>query len=308
MTSLRKKALQRLLAAGTLAFASLMRRLPFACARRIGRLAGYLAYYVVPRIRRVGLANVALALGPDTARSDGRRLVRAAAGNVGTVAAEFAFTDCLRDRRFRERHVDFEGIERLPEGGCVVIGAHLGNWEWMAPAIAQHGVVLAEVVRPLDDPLLNAFVDRTRRSGGIDTIPKANAGREILRRLRDGQKIGIMVDQSPRESAMPVSFFGQPCWATAAPAMAALLANVPIHPVSMVRTQGGSYRVTIGPALPLVRSGNKRDDLLAFTQLCQQAAEDLIRAHPGQWLWFHRRWKERPRLERQWNQRQTGES
>jgi KDO2-lipid IV(A) lauroyltransferase len=298
-----QRVVQRLLGACTVTFGTSVRLLPFPLARQIGRLAGRLAYYVVPKIRRVGLANVARALGPDLAETRGRQLVRAASESVGMVAAEFAFIPRLRSARFLAKYVHVTGLENLPEGPCVLMGAHLGNWEWMAPVLHQHGLNVGEVVRPLDDSQLDGFIDATRRSGGIDTIPKVGAGREILRRLKRGQKIGILVDQSPRDSGVPVDFFGAPCWATVAPAMAAVLANVPIHPVSLVREQDGRYTLTCLPALPLFRGENKRQDLLINTQRCQKAIEDLIRAHPEQWLWFHRRWKKRPKLEQQWQQR-----
>jgi len=39
------------------------------------------------------------------------------------------------------------------------------------------------------------------------------------------------------------------------------------------------------------------------TQWCQDALEAAVRVNPGQWLWMHRRWKARPRLEEEWEVR-----
>jgi KDO2-lipid IV(A) lauroyltransferase len=162
---------------------------------------------------------------------------------------------------------------------------------------------VTEIVRPLDDPLLNRFVDSTRRAGRVETLPKENAGPEMLRLLREGWLVGVLADQSPRNSAAPVTFFGQPCWGTIAPVMVALRARVPVHSMLMVRERDGRYRFVVGPALEFVRTGDLYADLIANCQRVQDEIERMVRLYPDQWLWIHRRWKARPTLEREWEDR-----
>jgi KDO2-lipid IV(A) lauroyltransferase len=196
------------------------------------------------------------------------------------------------------------GAEHLdPERGGLLVGAHLGNWEWMATVIRGLGFETAEVVRPLDDPVLNAYVERVRRSRGVYTIDKEGAGAEIMRLLREKWVVGVLADQSPRMSAVPVTFFGQPCWATIAPAMVACRMHLPIYVVTMTRGPAGRYTVKISSPVLLDAPGDLRERLVAITQRCQDILEAEIRKCPEQWLWLHRRWKRRPRLEAEWRER-----
>ncbi|MCC6699573.1 MAG: lysophospholipid acyltransferase family protein [Candidatus Hydrogenedentes bacterium] len=282
----------------SVAFARLTAVLPLPVARGLGRTLGRLAYYTVPRVRGVCLQNLDHAYGDSIGRSEKRRIAREAAENVGIVAAEFSRVPAL-DAATAASLVTVSGLEHLEHGGFM-IGAHLGNWEWIAPVLVVNGVKIAEVVRPLDDPRFNTFVDRTRTSRGVRTIAKERSGPEILRLLREGWVVGALVDQSPREAALPVTFFGKPCWATVAPAMVALRAKAPIVAITILREADGRYTMTISPPIDTARTGDLRRDLLDITQRCQDCIEAEIRKAPGQWLWLHRRWKERPRLESEW--------
>lgn len=284
-----------------LLFARLTRILPLSCSRAVGKALAAAAYHVVPRIKRVGFSNLDLAYGDALSRKEKARILKASVRNVGIVAAEFSRIPLLANDAFFHRWVRLEGTEHIkPPGHTLLISAHLGNWEWLTGAFLRLGCNTAEVVRPLRDPRLNTYIDAIRQSNGARTIEKAQAGAEILKLLRDGWHVGILVDQNPHESAVPVKFFGVDTWATAAPAMFAVRAKVPVHPVSMVRQPDGTYILRIYPPLDLVTGGGLRKNLLENAQRCQDAIEALVREHPEQWLWIHRRWKPRPRFEKEW--------
>lgn len=289
-------------------FLLLTRILPLSMVRLGGVAAARIAYAILPRLHRVARENLDLAFGNALSPADKTRMARAAAINMAVVGMEFSRIPHFAKRNF-DGLVSIEGEEHLEMGrGCLFIGAHLGNWEWMGPFMASRGHKVAEVVRPLDDPALNRRVDAIRTGGGVRTIGKDDAGREILKLLKEGWLIGVLVDQSPRDNAVPVTFFDTPCWATIAPVMIAVRAKVPVHPASIHRTASGTYTLRFRPAIEMVRSGNLREDLVTNTQRCQDAIEAIVREHPDQWLWFHRRWKQRQRLEDEWRHKQERES
>lgn len=265
------------------------------------------AMALLPRIWKVGMENLDLAYGDTLTRAEKKRILRGAVDNMALVAAEFHAVKKLPGMTQEEFDalITVEGMERFDnqENGCVLIGGHLGNWEWMAGVINRCGYKISEVVRPLDNPLLNRVVDAHRTASGAVTVPKDNAGRELFRLMKEGYIAGLLADQSPRDNAVPVTFFGQPCWGTIGAVMVAQRAKVPIFCSSLVRTAPGKYHFTVTGPIEIQRTGNLHEDLAVNCQRCQDAVEEHIRKCPEQWLWLHRRWKPRPRLEAEWAER-----
>lgn len=284
------------------------RLLPYRWCRPVGAALGRLAYRVFPRVYRVGRANIDLAYGDTLTAAEKDRILLAAAENMCIVATEFSHIPWLARNRFAG-HLSVEGEELIDwSKGVLLFGAHLGNWEAMAPAVASIGHRIAEVVRPLDNPVLNHLVDGSRRGGCVHTIPKSHAGKEMIRLLQGGSCVGVLVDQSPRVNAVPVQFFGQPTWATIAPVMIAMRAEAPLHLVVLLRRPDGGYLLKFGPPVPIGRTGNLRSDLAESSQPVQDKIEAQIREYPEQWLWFHRRWKRRDALEQAWAQKLADEA
>ncbi len=282
------------------AFAAIMHRMPLSWARRWGRCIGWVAYHCVPRVGKIARANLDLAYGDTISETEKRRIAIGAAQNACIVGAEFSRMPSLHGERAREL-VYVVGQEHIDQSrGAFIISAHLGNWEWMGPILKSLGQPVAEIIRPLDYPPLNAWIDARRTACGVRTIDKTNSGAEMFRLLKEGWIVGILADQSPREAGVPVTFFGQPCWGTVAPAMIAARAKVPIHITAIIRQPDGNYRMEISEPIEFDRSKPVREGLVDVSQHCQDVIEKLVRAHPEQWLWLHRRWKERPRLEREW--------
>jgi KDO2-lipid IV(A) lauroyltransferase len=299
----RRGGFRRLVAALAVAYLRAARFVPLPVLRGLLIGLGRLLLPLVPRLRREGMRNLDLVYGDRLSRAEKWRILREAMDNMCTVAAELPHLPRIA-RQYGVSRIGIEGLEHLDASrGALLISAHLGNWEWMAAAVALQGRSICEVVRPLDDPRLDAVVDALRRDAGIITLPKDNAGTELIRRLKAGELCGVLVDQSPRENAVPTTFLGRPCWSTIAPAMIALRAKVPVHAAYMQRVGAGRYVLRIQPALPLVHTGRLLEDLQRNTQICQDAIEVLLQPNPGQWLWFHRRWKQRPRLEEEWEAR-----
>lgn len=282
--------------------------LPLSISRLLGSSLAMLAYRLVPRLRRIGFENIERAYGDTLDIRTKERILRDSVKNLGLVTAEFSSVPRLMARRgtglFSVEGGEWVDFQR---GGHIFIGAHLGNWEWMLPAGALQGLRLIVVVREFDDSRTHLLVDRMRCAGGVVTIPKNKSMGELARRLQEGWSVGLLADQNPRDNAVPVCFFGHRTWATIGPALLALRTGAPIHPTAMFRKPDGTYVLRFFPALPLAGTGNRTADILENTQRCQNALEGMIREHPEQWLWFHRRWRPRERLEREWSERMSRE-
>lgn len=278
----------------------LMGALPLPVSRVLGESFFLLALLVLPRLKKVGMANLDLAYGDTLTPSQKRGILRGAARNLGRVAAEFSWIPRVASSTPGELfHVaGLEHVDRT-QGG-VFVGAHLGNWEWLAPAASVCGIKSLIVVRGFDDPFLDRMVDAARRVPGVETVHKDAAMGTLVTAVKQGICAGILADQNPRENALPAPFFGVDTWATIGPVMLARRAKCPVYPVSMTRNDDGKYVLEFHPPLEMVHTDDTLADLVENTRRCQAALETLVRRNPGQWLWFHRRWRRRERLEREW--------
>lgn len=287
----------------TLTFLRFAAFLPLPLARAMARGLGRLIYTLVPRVRTVGLANLDLAYGDTLSDAEKKRILLACCKNLATVGIEFAHIPAIVDGK-QPSILTVKGLDRVDRTqGGLALSAHLGNWELFPVGLRTKAGYTSGIVRPLDDPRLDRKIQQIREIGGLRIITKDAAGPELIKRLRAGEFGGLLIDQSPRENGVPATFFGQPCWATAGAAMIALRARVPVHPISIVRQPDQSYVLEIHPRLEFERTGDLQQDILNVTQQCQDAIEKLVRQNPEQWLWLHRRWKPRPRLEQEWNAR-----
>jgi KDO2-lipid IV(A) lauroyltransferase len=270
----------------------LPRRLALSC----GRVAGLAAWALDAGHRRVAMENLAAAYGDAMSARERSRLTRRVFAHFGMVGAE-----CLLMPRRRpsdlERLVEYEGVDHLRKAflkgkGVFVFSGHFGNWEMVALMQGFLGYPMAMVTRPLDNPLLEDLLARGRTRSGNEVIHKRSAARGMLRTLRHGWCVAIVIDQDTRGAeSVFVDFFGRPAATTPALARLALRGPTPVVPVFGIPLPDGRYRITYLPEVSIAPSGDREADVLAMTQECTRIIEEQVRLHPEMWLWIHRRWK-----------------
>jgi KDO2-lipid IV(A) lauroyltransferase len=146
------------------------------------------------------------------------------------------------------------------------------------------------VVRPLDNPLIDALVERRRALTGNRPIGKKDFARAILKALAANQAVGILIDQNASlDTGVFVDFFGVPASAGTGFAKFAKHSGAAVIPgFALWNELEQRYVLRFYP--PLEMTG----DAVRDTQTLQSKLEELIREYPDQWLWIHRRWKTRP--------------
>jgi len=273
--------------------------LPRRCGQAVGRGCGLLFYLISPRHRTVALANLEVAFGEAATPRRRARLARASFAHAGMIMADAAYFR-RAVRLPLERVAVYEGQEHLIEAaaegrGVLVFSGHFGHWELVALLQARIGVPFTMVVRPLENGRLNDFLTGLRGITGNEVIAKYDAARGVLRALRKGRAVALLIDQNVRgESGLFVDFFGVPASTTPSLATFALKCGAPIVPVFSYPMPDGRLLIRYGPPLRAVRRGTIAEDILAITRLCTSLLEAEIRRHPEFWLWMHNRWRTRP--------------
>jgi Kdo2-lipid IVA lauroyltransferase/acyltransferase len=273
-----------------LAVVGSLRWTPLAASNWLARRYAGLLDRAIPRLRRVARANLAFALPGAEAEP----VVDGVFRSIARILVAFARFPEIR-RETVGAWVRCEGMEHYDAAiragrGVLFATAHLGNWELSAFAHALFRSPMEVVVRPLDNPLIDALVERRRALSGNRPIAKQEAARAILKALKANQAVGILIDQnSAPEAGVFVDFFGVPACAPVGFAKLAARSGAAVIPgFALWSEQERRYVLRFYPAVPMT------GDAARDTQAIQSRLERVIREYPEQWLWIHRRWKTRP--------------
>jgi KDO2-lipid IV(A) lauroyltransferase len=233
-------------------------------------------------------------------RSVDRKHVRIALKNVAASQGDLSTGD--PDQNTLERHVRFQGFELmnrlLAEGkGVIVTVAHLGSWEMVALAGPRAGYKLNSVARPIENPWVNAYLNRFRTSTGQEIISKYDAVGSMIRALKRKEILVVQVDQDARHSGVYVKFFGRPASTHRSPAVLALKYGSPILPLNIYR-EGKLHYAVAGEPIRVENFRDEADPVKAIVQAYTRQIESFVRAHPDQWFWLHDRWKTAERVAR----------
>ena len=272
--------------------------LPLGVAYWLGARLGDVLYLVLARRRRLVLANLALAFGPDKTAEERRLIARATFRNLGQHLIDFSHMRRLTLQRFTTIcHVEgLEHVEALLQRGrgLLIVSAHFGSWE-LAPAIALClSTPLHVIVRPLDSPALQRLAEAYRRCCGYRAISRHAALTECLKVLRRGEIVGVLVDQSSlRHESIQVEFFGTNAYTSRGPALLALRTGCPVVSGFLIRAGPGRHRFVFSQEIPVRRTGNLQQDIAENTRVFTHVIESYVRRYPEHWFWLHRRWKQR---------------
>jgi KDO2-lipid IV(A) lauroyltransferase len=277
--------------------------LPRPLAHGFGIMIGGAVYHLHPRLRRVGLRNLELAFPKKTLR-ERRKILRGVYVSLGRLLGEA----CLFPRYTRINASEiavYQGFENFQEAenrgrGVLLLTGHFGGWEVGSFFHSLQGHPMQIVVRPLDNPYVNALVMRYRGLHGNTMIGKQEFARGLIAAMRKNATVGILMDtnMTPPQGAF-VDFFGIPACTASGVARVALHTGAAVVPAFTIWDPVlRRYRVEFDRPVELVRTGDNEIDAVTNTALFTQIIEEYVRRYPDQWLWVHRRWKSRPPREK----------
>jgi Kdo2-lipid IVA lauroyltransferase/acyltransferase len=278
---------------------ALVRPLPRRWTLGLGRALGRLLADLDPRHVAIAAENLRQAF-PHWDEPRRLRTARAVYAHFGQTLLDILWMAGQPRERLLSLIVE-EGREnadrvRADGRGVVYVTGHFGNWEFYGVAFGWLGEPVGVVARPLDNPALEARLTAFRTRSGNTVISKRRALQDILRLLRQGAGVAILVDQNVQEQdGIFVEFFGRPAATTTVAAALAVKTGCALLPVHCEARPDGRYTFVYGRPLEWTTTGNRQDDIARLTQALTTVIEGWVRERPEQWLWMHRRWKTRPR-------------
>jgi KDO2-lipid IV(A) lauroyltransferase len=274
----------------------LARGLPRDAGLRVFSAMGVTAGRIMKRDKEMALKNLEMAF-PESTPIIREALARAMFKSLGMNVYEFLNLEGSSPERVRSLVERVEGMEHLlrafGEGrGVIGITGHIGCFELLPAYIASMGYSVQVVGRELWEKRIARRLIGIRESLGYKTIDRDRGGREILRHLRGGGALGVLMDQHTRVSGIYVPFFNKEAHTPIGVAKMALATGAKIIPMAVYMTRNRKHEIKMLPAVePDLAGLSKSQRVDVLTRECSGAIEQLVRYDPKQWVWFHDRWR-----------------
>ncbi len=275
-----------------------VRLIPRRRAFQVFEKLGAFAFWVAADVREKMIRHLTFAFGREKTDGEIRILARQSLIDLARNAVD-AVRLPVYTLRDLEKFVSAEGLENLEKAlarkkGAILVTGHIGSWEVLAAFVAMRGFPLYVVGARLYDPRLDRLLLKMRASGRYRNIPRGGSTQKLLKILRRGNVLGILIDQDTRVAGAFVPFFGKLAYTPVGAAILSIKTGAALVPVYIHLDEKYRHTIHILPEFECELTGDTRADATRMTAELTQILESFIRQHPTQWVWMHERWKTRP--------------
>jgi len=195
------------------------------------------------------------------------------------------------DAELQVRHWQHYQQAQAQGQGVILVSAHFGCWELIPAALSLQGQAVSVLVQKPSQAAVDRLFCDLRAAAGVRTLYNDSllGLRPVLRALKQGETVGLVIDQHGESERLIGSFFGQTVSLPEGPAFLARHTQARIVPV-LVRWQGQQHLLEFFPAL-------QASDFASNLELMQHLynwLESEIRQAPENWLWSYHRWNKYP--------------
>jgi KDO2-lipid IV(A) lauroyltransferase len=264
------------------------RLLPVDLASRLGaRVGGWIG----PRLKskhRLVRSNYAIAF-PELGDGALEHLARDCWRQGGRILAEYPHLDRF-SREAARLAIDATGANPVDLQPCIIACAHVSSWEVVGSALTRLGIPNATLYSPPSNPYLNRMLLSSRAVLNCELVPRDNSARALLRALRGGRSVGVVVDRRV-DDGEDIDFFGQPKASSMMPAKLALKQGCALIPARVRRREDAHYEVSFeAPITPRDAAADERDQARDMMQQLHDRFATWIREEPADWLCTKRLW------------------
>jgi KDO2-lipid IV(A) lauroyltransferase len=293
---IRKNIKYTLLVASIKVLLTVIRILPRRVAMGIGAGLGALVFRLMKAERSKTINNLTIAYGEEKTAAEIAAMAREVWVNLGKSGVEFAIKMGQEKPEDFFKDLEVRGNEYLQEAhnkgkGILGLISHMGCWEGTAMGIPMLGIPAYAIGKKLGNEKLNALLFESRGKKGVPTLARGSSYKTILRTLKENNLIGILIDQDTEVRGVFVDFYGKPAYTPIGAAMLAMDSGAPVLPMFYLKKPDDTYVFIIEKEIPLVSTGNRRQDMEENTRRFHAVIEKYIKQYPTQWVWMHNRWK-----------------
>ncbi len=263
-----------------------------------------LVYTLIPIRRQTVCHNMGIVFGNRLSAIQIKKLAQCFYGHMARLILENVTSSWMDDDaiRRRVRVVGHEFVIKAAEQkkGVLLLTGHFGNWEFAPVGTVLQFEMFRGRFHVLRKLLANKGFERLlfRRfyNAGLNVIPKQkNALDQVLDALGKNDVVAFIMDQyaRPDRDGILVDFFGKEAGTYKSLALIARQTHAPVIPAVCYRESFGRHVMEFLEPLRWIEDEDPDEEIRKNTRQYNQMLETMILRHPDQWLWFHRRWKQK---------------
>ena len=261
----------------------------------LGDFVGIL-WFDVFRIRRdLVIDNITRAF-PTLSYTEKIKIGRRSLCNMGRGLVEFCHFPFFEELDV-DHHFDIVGADKLEHAlqqgrGVCMMSCHMGNGDFAVAALSLKKMPIHLISKEFKIKWINDLWFDLRGRMGTRFIKPRNSSYQILKALKANEAVIFVQDQfmGPPIGAK-TKFFGVETGSALGLSVIARKTRAPVLPIYTYRRDDGHGVIVIDDEIPWEDKGEKDETLVHMTQVFNDKIEEIVRLHPEQWMWVHRRWK-----------------
>lgn len=263
-------------------------------------MVGRFVYHFLPYRRGVIVDNIKRAYGARVSASQVEQLAKAHYTHLAKLLGEL-ISFRFMSLKARAQRVRVDGVPELTqaffaEKGIIILTGHFGNFEVSTVSGIEHFPQVKGRIhflrRPIKPKWLSDFLTKRFNQAGFGVVGRRGSLDEIVTILEKGDAIVFPFDQyARRPEGIEIPFFDVPAGTHKSMAVIAMATDSPVMPAASWREPDGTHVLKFWPPLKPIEHDDVGQEIRLNTAQYNEALEQLVLAHPEQWWWVHRRWK-----------------
>ncbi len=245
--------------------------------------------------------NIALIFKQSLSPSEKRRFTVAYYSHIMCFLKEIFLLTWVTSKRL-EKRVQIIGIEHLQQAvskgnGVIMLTGHFGSWEFTPLFFLKKVPQYKNLYYCIRKSLRFAFLDHIFLSryekAGCQIINKKNAMKRVYSALQKKGLVLFPFDLRPphhTKNKLKTNFLGQETTTYASVAFLAEKLKSPVISVTSYRLNNKQHVIEFYPEVKWQFHEDKKHAFLHNTQCYNDRLEEMLLAHPAQWLWSYNRW------------------
>jgi KDO2-lipid IV(A) lauroyltransferase len=262
-----------------------------------GRIGG-LAYYFATKTRQLMFSHIKIAF-PELKQEQIRSLVHQNFKMITKNAGEILLATRIKTEADLDSILTIHGYENFEKAkakgkGVIFLTCHVGAFDLQITVMSLKGLRPLIIGTPLKNKYLNELLWKQRNAHGAIAVERGKEMFRLLKELKSGGSLAILIDQDTKVKSRFVNFFGKPAATPVGAAIFAMKTGASLVPTYIYLGDDNRQHMHFLPQIETINTGDEERDMIDNTQRYSDFIEAIIRQHPTQWVWMHERWKTKP--------------